>query len=168
MQVRRAMGKDCEGVLDLVRDMYRRSRYSGLTLDEKFVKQMLLQIAMANAARAADGAIQCYVADADGDLVGFIIPVCDRFYHVGVELMVSDMFFYVREGAPARAAAALWRQLETWARAPGVVAVWPGANDAIDGDIERTAKFFTRRGYRRRGITFEKLTAASAARSVAA
>jgi hypothetical protein len=139
MAVRRAMGKDVDQVLDLFREMYRRSRYAEFTLDERYVKQMLLQIAMANPHRAADAAMQCFIAESDTarDLHGFIMPACDRIYHVGAELMVSDLFFYVREGAPARTAAALWRQL-------------------------------TRRGYRVRGITLEKIVAAVAARSAAA
>jgi len=156
MNVRRGMGKDIERLLPLFREMYSRSRYAAFTLDEKYVHHLLCQIAMANAGRAWEGAMQLFLAEDDSQVHGFILPVCDRLYHIGKELMVSDLFFYVREGGDPAAAAGLADAMETWANAPGVVFLWPGVTDAIEADTERTANFWRRRGYRSRGVMLEK------------
>ena len=151
------MGKDIDGgLMPLFRELYQRSRYREFTLDEKYLHGMFCQIAFANAHRAADGAMQVFVAEGEQGIEGFVMVACERLYHVGVQLMVSDLYFYVREGADPHAAGGLWNAVEEWANAPGVVKLWPGVSNALTENYERTALFFKRRGYRMRGLMLEK------------
>lgn len=159
MIIRRSMGKDIENLLPLFREMHQRSRFSGFTMDEKYLHHMLCQIAFANAFKAWDGAMQVFIAEGEGRIEGFVLVACERLYHIGVDLMVSDLYFYVREGGDAKAADGLWDAVEEWANAPGVVTIWPGVSNAILENYKRAELFFKRRGYKARGTMLEKAVA---------
>ena len=166
MIVRSARGPDWTKLLELIREGHARSNIASYALDEKFAKELFLTLMLANMRHPVHDGACVFVADLDGRLEGFIIPAANRLCVLGRDLIVSDLMFYCREGADARAAGMLWNALECWASVPEVVAVRPSITNAV-GDPERVAKFYEARGYERIGIFLEKRRAAQAARRVA-
>lgn len=165
MIVRSAKGHDYPKLLEMIQEAHRRSNIADYEFDERVCREGCLTLIMANVRRPVADAAHIFVAD-DGRLHGFVIPAAQRLYVFGRDLIVSDLMFYTREGADARAAGLLWDAVESWASFPEVVSIRPGVTNAI-GDPERTAKFFELRGYERMGILLEKRRPAAVARRVA-
>ena len=142
------------GLMTLFEQMHKRSKYARHAVDVKYLREFLISHIVFNAKKPMIGAVRVFVADVDGAIVGFVIAGAERLYNIGVDLMVSDIFFYVSAGGPASAAEKLWSAVEEWSAVPYVAFVRPTVTDAIS-DWTRTASFFKRRGYKQIGGMFE-------------
>jgi len=157
--IRPAKFADIPALMTLVREMYGRSKYAArATLDEALAKRLLMSCIQRHGL-ASDGGTLVLVAEADnengGKPIGFIVGMLDPLYHLGTELMATDLFFFTSLGAPVSAASGLLDGLIAWAKQnPRVVEVCCGVTDAV-ADPERTAVLYRRRGMSQTGMIFE-------------
>lgn len=154
--IRKPTFSNIPAMLELFREMHKRSRYAGIaTLDEQLIKQSLAR-AMQLHCSPNDGGSWLMVVEQDGVIEGFLLGVLERLYHVARELTATDVFFYVSERAHPNAAGQLLDEFTKWADACGkVIELRFGVSDAI-GDPERTGALYRRRGYRPAGLIFAK------------
>ena len=151
---------DIPRLTELFREMHARSKYATrATLDEKHVKSLIVQALQRHGA-THDGGTWVKVAEVNDVVEGFIIGVLDRVYHIGVELMATDLFFYCSPRSDVKAAGELLDSLVGWAKEnPKVVEVCCAMTDAI-GDWERTMLLYRRHGFKTTGgmaeISFER------------
>lgn len=157
MTIRAAKFADIPRLVDLMTEMHMRSCYVGRDeVDVAEAKQLCLGMIQRVTVKGPGGACAFAAEKDDGTVEGFILGMTERVYHIGCNLMATDVFFYVSERAGPRDFIHLFDAFESWAEAnPRVIEIRPGVTDAIDAP-ERLAKFYERRGYRRSGLMFEK------------
>ena len=154
--IRPARFADTPSILALIGEMHERSVYAGVdTVDGKVARSIVVQSVQRHGL-LKDGGASAFVAEQDNEIVGFIIGVLDRLYHIGHRLMATDLLFYAGTKAGPRDFVGLFDAFEAWAESvPGIAEIKPGITDAID-EPERLAKFYERRGYRRCGAIFQR------------
>jgi len=97
---------------------------------------------------------EIFVADRDGELVGFIACMVQPYFFSN-RLKAFDMGFYVRpEQRGGSTAIRLVMAYEFWAKEMGAQDIYIGQTTAVD--IERTLKFYAHLGYKPVGVNAVK------------
>jgi hypothetical protein len=157
VSIRNASAVDTPAIYALLEEMYRSSPYVDRDqIDARLAKALIVQAIQRHGGHN-DGStwVQVAVTD-DGAVCGFIIGMLDRVYHIGQNLMATDLFFYANQDADPRDAIRLLDGLIGWAESnPKVIEIKLGAVDTV-GDYRRTEKLFQRRGFEQCGVIYAK------------
>jgi hypothetical protein len=157
MPVRTAKFEDTPAILHLIHEMYARSPYVGRDeVDSRLARSLIMQSIQRHGG-TSDGSCWVQVATGENDrVVGFIIGMLDRVYHVGTKLMATDLYYYAGNGTGPRDALTLMDNMLEWATTnPKVIEIKLGAVDTI-GDYKRTERLFQRRGLTQCGVIYSK------------
>jgi hypothetical protein len=153
--IRPAKFGDIPQLYALLEEMHGLTIYSHLRLDEKRAKSLLVSSIQRHGGDAA-GSTNVLVSDLDGNLAGLIIGVLVPIYEIAVELLATDLMFYVRPGTPAHEGIEMLDETQAWAqRSPMVRILRFGAVDTM-GDYKRVGKLYERRGFRQSGAIYER------------
>lgn len=154
--IRPAKFGDIPRLAELLAEMHERSCYATVAaVDLRAAKALFVQAIQRHGSGTA-GAMCAYVADSGSRVEGFVIGLLDRLYHVGDQLMASDLFLYVSPNGDPRDFARLFDALDQWAAAnPNVLECRLGITDAIT-PWQRTAQLYRRKGYRQSGAIYER------------
>lgn len=165
--IRRAAFTDIPRIYALMEEMYARSKYAGRgSIDAQKAKGLLMTCIQRHGA-PGDGGTLVMVAEKEGAVVGFIIGILEGVYHIGRELMATDLYFYVSPKGNAGDAGALLDAVIQWAKSnPRVIELCFGVTDAI-GDYQKPSALYRRRGFKQAGAMWEIALEREAQRSVA-
>lgn len=158
MPVRDAKFADTPAIVHLLHEMYLKSPYVGRDeIDDRLARSTVMQ-SIQRHGLMRDGGCWVQVAEIGGDrrVVGFIIGMLDRVYHIGTKLMATDLFYYANDDADPKDAIRLLDNMIQWAESnPQVAEIKLGAVDTV-GDYRRTEKLFQRRGFTQCGVIYSK------------
>lgn len=156
MGVRQATFSDVPRMRSLMEEMCARSVYAGRTEIDKRECFAVLTNAIQRHGMKNAGGTMVMVAEAGGVVEGFIIGVIDRVYHVGVALMVTDLFFITSERAEPQDAYRMLKALIRWGEEnPKVIEVRCGVTGIV-GNVDDIGALYARAGMNRVGAFFEK------------
>ena len=157
MTVRLARFQDIPALVDLFQDGLARSKYAdGLEMDVDQAKSLLLNCISAQTSEP--GLCVALVADGPDRLDGVFLGVCTALYEALPVRVASNVMWFVRPDADARAGVKLLTAFEAWAaRSEGKTLVRVGLSDTMT-DPKKVAPLLQRNGFRISGLIFEKET----------
>lgn len=155
MTIRPALYADIPRLIELFKEGHQRSRFAAWPMDLPAAKQLLMNSIQCREQKGPGGSC-LFVAERNGVIVGFIMGLLERCYHVGVPLMANDVYLYASKGRGLMACAeGLVDAYTAWASAnPRVIKINLCFSDFIPG-AARVARIYERKGYRRCGAIFE-------------
>lgn len=158
--VREATYADTQAILALLDEGYHRSKYKEYTLDTEVARQLIHGALQRTKVRGEGGT--CVYVYENRVVLGVMVGILDRIYHVAKELMATDLFFYVsKDCSNPRAFVGLLRAFENWAWGNSKVKKIDLGVTNIIGDPSRLGIFYKRNGYIESGLMFEKFRAES-------
>lgn len=154
--IRPANFGDIPRLHDLMKEFHEASVYADtVRFDGAECKRILVNSIKHHAGKRAGGAA-VFVAERDGEIEGLIVGLLDRVYHIGVELMATDLFFAGSERVSPRDMLALYDAFLAWAEENDrVVEIVNGAT-AILGGWEGAEALYRKRGLERFGVIYRK------------
>lgn len=151
--IRAATPQDIAPLERLLRAQHAASKYANRTkIHDKALTGLLMGAYAQQHQRGPQGA-HLSIAERDGKVVGFIIGVLDRVYHIGEKLTANDLFF-VNEGTVGDTLGLVDAYI-AWARGnPKVIEVVLSWSDTLPG-AEKVAGLFRRKGFTKSGEMYE-------------
>lgn len=146
IRVRLALAEDEDAIVAMARTNMEQTR-STLTFNEARCRQTVRNyLAFANPT--------IFVADADGDVIGFL--VCNFYeYHAADGLYTAQEVLFVRpDKRGTRAAALLMKELIAWSKTLRALEIVGGNDNEFNS--ERTARFLEHFGFKRVGFTMRR------------
>jgi hypothetical protein len=147
--------QDQPAIEALLRGAHARSKYAGrVAINDKALSATVLG-AIAAMGQNGPQASHVAVAERSGEIVGVLIGVLDRVYHIGDLFSANDIFFVVTDKGTVGDTLYLADSYIAWARSnPKVVEIMLSWSDAIPGG-EKIAALAKRKGFVKSGEMFE-------------
>lgn len=152
--IRPAKPTDAKAIEGLIRRQHAASKYAGrVEISDKALEHLILAT-FASMGQHGPQAGLCCVAVRDGKVVGFIIGVLDRVYHIGKKLTANDLFF-VNEGGVGDTLGLIDAYVLWATNNPSVIEIMLSWSDTLPG-AEGVAALARRKGFVKVGEMFEK------------
>lgn len=150
--IRKATYQDAPAIMALIRANHLRSKYAAYRIAEPALQHVVAAMIAQQGQMGPQGSC-VFVAERDGEPVGFIAGILDRIYGIGSKMCAQDLFF-INEGGVGETLRLLDAYI-AWARAiRAVLEIKVSWNDALPG-ADRVAKLYAHKGFAKCGEVFE-------------
>lgn len=156
--IRRTTFSDIPRLVDLMREVFARSKYAGRgTMNEKEAKALWVRSIQRDGKTSEGGTLARVAEDEHGVVTGFVLGVLQRVYQVGDQLEAQQVYLYQTPGGDPVATIELAVEFGKWAESiDDVIVDVQSATDIVQG-FPMAARIFEGLGYKQSGVIYERV-----------